>query len=45
MNYTDGTCLEIFGAKPPSSPTLHSCAPYFSVITACLFNTEITNNE
>lgn len=31
------TCLEMFGAKPPSSPTLHPWAPYFSAMTACPF--------
>lgn len=31
------SCLDIFGANPPSSPKLHSWAPCFSVITACHF--------
>lgn len=34
-NVKTKACLEIFGAKPPSSPTLHPHGPYFSVITAC----------
>eukprot|EP01018_Ginkgo_biloba_P033512 Gb_05272 [translate_table: standard] len=34
MRSKPSVVLEMFGAKPPSSPTLHASIPYFSFITA-----------